>query len=369
MSYKFSIVTGFRNREVNRVKNSLDSLASQSIQDFELLFIDYGSDLETADDIKSLVEIYPFTKYIYNDTRGWFWNRAHALNTGIRLAKGEITVLWDIDLIVENDFLEKLSEIDFEQVFTTHNCYYLPKGVNLKDDLNNQVNNFKQAYVGLVAVKTEFIQKIKGFDEFYQVWGVEDEDLISKFSESGLIRRKISADEITVYHQWHPSQNPSIPDPWYLAMVNHYCSGNNYNKNEYGIHYTVKERPALKIFLKNDYSKLKKIDLNLANKTLIYNNLIKEFHHANQGEKYYFRFKPFDYHYNKISSVFIELTNKIFNISNINIRLINTHKNESNNLSENVFAFLKLFIGLGRKNLKDYHVNINKNEILLIVIN
>jgi len=52
----FSIITALRNRDAERVKNSLNSLAAQQYTDFELIFIDYGSSPEVTAQIKPLVE-------------------------------------------------------------------------------------------------------------------------------------------------------------------------------------------------------------------------------------------------------------------------------------------------------------------------
>lgn len=70
---EISIVIGFRNRELARVKNALDSLANQSLKDFELIFIDYGSDESIAQETRTVVGSYNFAKYYYSDKIG----RAH----------------------------------------------------------------------------------------------------------------------------------------------------------------------------------------------------------------------------------------------------------------------------------------------------
>ena len=51
-----SIVVGYRNREIERVKRSLDSLLQQKYVDFEMIFIDYGSDHSISKDIEQLLK-------------------------------------------------------------------------------------------------------------------------------------------------------------------------------------------------------------------------------------------------------------------------------------------------------------------------
>ena len=94
---KFSIIVGFKNRDISRAKKSLDSFSSQSFTDFELIFIDYGSDELVSKEVQLLVQHYKFIKYYYSDTKGWFWNRAHAMNIGIKKAIGEI-ILFEVKL-------------------------------------------------------------------------------------------------------------------------------------------------------------------------------------------------------------------------------------------------------------------------------
>ena len=228
MNKYFSIITAFRNRDVQRVKNSLNSLAAQTIRDFELIFVDYGSEKPVSEIIKPIVEKYSFAKYTFSNTRNMFWSRSHALNTGIKLANGQMTILWDIDLMVEPDFLEQLSkQVNYQQQFSTHRCYYLPQEANVQNyKTNSMIKQSQHAYVGLCTVDTFILKKIQAFDEFYQVWGAEDDDLYARLQSAGLQRKQIEAKDIAVYHQWHPIQAPALPDMWYIQMVEHLFTPN-----------------------------------------------------------------------------------------------------------------------------------------------
>ena len=125
---KISIIIGFRNRDIQRVKYALDSLAVQSLKDFELIFIDYGSDIPLAKQVEALFGEYDFVKYYYSDSRGRFWNRAHAVNTGFRFSAGEKIFISDIDIIYHPDFLKSIAAFNLENTFYTFSCYYLPEG-------------------------------------------------------------------------------------------------------------------------------------------------------------------------------------------------------------------------------------------------
>ncbi len=64
----FSIITAFRNRDAERVKNSLNSLAAQQYTDFELKFIDYGSSPEVSAENKAIGRKLLLPQHINNDT-------------------------------------------------------------------------------------------------------------------------------------------------------------------------------------------------------------------------------------------------------------------------------------------------------------
>jgi glycosyltransferase involved in cell wall biosynthesis len=221
MECKFSIVIGFRGRELTRIKNSLDSLSQQKFNNFELVFIDYGDDTDIAEAVKALVESYSFSEYYYSDTRGMFWNRAHALNTGIHFAKGEIILFSDIDLVYPNDFLENIAALSFERKFYTFSCYYLPEGQSPFETSSEEIKALKNHYVGLCAASKESVTQIRGFNEYYMVWGGEDDELYEDLASAGNEWRKFTAQEFPVLHQWHPNHAPPHPTPWYLETLNH----------------------------------------------------------------------------------------------------------------------------------------------------
>jgi len=364
---QFSIITAFRNRDAQRVKNSLNSLAKQTIQDFELIFVDYGSDAAVSKTIKSIVKNYSFAKYVFNNTRGWFWSRSHALNTGIKLASGQLTLLWDIDLIVELDFLEKLGQQNFQDKFTTHRCYYLPPEANNQNYKSSEIlKNSQHSYVGLCCVQTKIVNKIGGFDEFFQVWGAEDDDLYNRLQLEGLERQQIDATQVPVYHQWHPSQSPALPDMWYLKMVEHLFTPNREKDSCFGEILNMDKRPALQIYKSRIYSQLQEIRLG-SNKTLLFNELIKEFKNNTNTKGFYIDYKYPQLEFSGKAQKIMSKFNQFMEARNRNFRLINKKQQERNKLKENIYAFLKYFIGINRNEINDYYLDWRNDGFVLIV--
>ena len=108
-SPKLSILVAFRNREITRVERFLQGLAAQTFRDFELIFVDYGSAPELSARTEALLRRHAFARYLFNDSRGMPWNRAHALNSGARLAGGEYILCTDVDLVYSHGVLGELA--------------------------------------------------------------------------------------------------------------------------------------------------------------------------------------------------------------------------------------------------------------------
>ena len=107
---KLSIVVTYRNRNVDRVRRFLQSLDRQTYRDFELIFVDYGSDEKYANVVAEMTNQYDWCRYIYNDTRGMLWNKSHAINSGVRQTSGEYFLSTDIDLVYTRDVLQTAME-------------------------------------------------------------------------------------------------------------------------------------------------------------------------------------------------------------------------------------------------------------------
>jgi glycosyltransferase involved in cell wall biosynthesis len=98
----FSVVIPVYNRP-EELKELLKSLASQTIQDFEVVIVDDGSDFnskEIAQEFQEEIRI----NYIYQDNLG----QGFARNNGMRLAQGEFFVILDSDVILPKSYLEVL---------------------------------------------------------------------------------------------------------------------------------------------------------------------------------------------------------------------------------------------------------------------
>lgn len=202
-----TLVFGFRDRDPARIRRSLDSLARQSFSDFRVVFVDYGSDAATAVSIRSLVEGYEFCDYLYSDTRGLPWNRARALNTGARRAESEFVMTTDIDILFPPDFLATvIEEVSPAKVLYCYH-HFLPKDFSDWDRFAGMQSSLrpagKTALGPCQVVATAVYHRLRGFDEYYRYWGIEDRDFHHRLTKAGL-REVWVNDRTAIYHQWHP---------------------------------------------------------------------------------------------------------------------------------------------------------------------
>jgi glycosyltransferase involved in cell wall biosynthesis len=351
----FSIIVGFRNREVERIKLALDSLASQSLDNFELIFVDYGSEPEVAKQARRVVEAYPFAKYCYNQTQGWYWNRSHALNTGIRKASGEVLIVYDIDLIVGNDFLEKAWRLDFSRNFYTFSCFYLPEHFSVKTkNLTTDGIHYEQNYVGLCAVARHTVNAIHGFDEYFMVWGGEDDDFYKRLQRTGLQRRQMSAGEYQVFHQWHLTHAPATPGLWYLTMVNYlYSKTTDVDTNTWGIHHDTNNRQILELVSPSNFKGCNQLEFLTDQKHLFFNSLIEKFALLKAGETGYLQH---EYEQNVREPKY----GTFFNL--------NKKKSEKSSVSKKEISdFFEYFIGINRTSIADYFLRDSDNSLLFLV--
>lgn len=361
-----SIVIGFRNREMTRVKNCVDSFARQGYKDFELVFVDYGSDTAISKDVAELTSKYEFIKYVFTETRGMFWNRSHALNTGIKKSNGDIILLADIDLIFAPDFLEKLRSVSLDKSFCTFNCFYLPAGVDLANIWEKEVSH-PQSYVGLCAVKKSFIEQVDYFDEFYMVWGVEDYDFYKKLQEvAGLERKELGAPEFKVYHQWHVSHYQASPSLWYVTMVDKmFQGGGNYSQRA-GFNHRKEDRPSLQLFSDKGYESQEKLTL-YSNGLLVYDVFYSEFLALVPGQTGWMMYEAEQVATGKMHQLINRINTVLNRVPGFNYKLSSKNTLKSVIGVKDVADFMAYFIGLHRDLIADYYIEQTEQSLLLII--
>lgn len=209
-----TLVMGFRDRELARLERCLGSLEQQSRRDFQLILVDYGSASGLAAQVRSLAERFAFCRHVSTDTRGQPWNRARALNVGVRMTASGFVLTTDVDMIFPPEFVAvTAARMAPERVLC---CFplYLPKGFDAWDRLAREAGRLEPGgrhnKGGCQCVATEVFHRLHGFDERFRYWGGEDHDLHDRLLAAGLEEHWLN-DATAMFHQWHPSVDWHTP--------------------------------------------------------------------------------------------------------------------------------------------------------------
>ena len=359
----FSFIATFKNREEKRIRLFLDSLNAQTFKDFELIFINQGSDDTVNKWVEKVVTEYNFIKYIFNCTEGYLWNKSNAINIGIKSAKGKHIIIADIDLIYLEDYLEKLKTNVKKGHFITHSVYYNSEKVivNKPDDLVHikDYSLFTEAFHSACVISLDILKEIKGFDEYYLVWGVEDDDIIKSLESAGECRMPLNTTHIPIYHQWHPSTAYTTPSPWYLKMVDHLFSAKR-NENfgtEWGKIFTEHDRLALISVKCGLYAKNKQLCFMPTQPLYFFNTFIEDFYKLAKNESAFLEYSVSEKSVKK--NYYYFLKKQFYKVP----ALVSNNQD-----AYSIRSFFQLFIGTHRHLMLDYYFRESENKFLFVVI-
>lgn len=206
-----TILYPYRNRDLERVKRSLDSLALQTDQRFKVLFVDYGSSLKQASQVEQLIISYSFANYIYTYTTLQPWSRAKALNVGLQQIATDFVFTADIDMIFSPYLVSTLYEIKH-----TQKAIYFKVGFLSREEsfLEKPFHEYTLAFTsdvgaqGLSFFAVEALKAVNGYDEFLHFWGAEDIDIHNRLERLGRSSFFYEA-AVLMLHQWHPTYRNS----------------------------------------------------------------------------------------------------------------------------------------------------------------
>lgn len=231
--YSFVIPT-YNNKKL--LKNTLESLNYQEgfgEKDYEVIVVDDGSSDGTNNFIQDVAKTYEM-KYIYLE-RTPNAARSRARNTGWQSAEGRIIIFIDSDIIVNRNYLKELSQCYAlnEDLCVIGNRYYLHDDVSYEQMMNGSIyDTFKKVKGNLknledrhykynqfsynisvisnpwlltyscnIAIPKKRLDEIKGFDEEFTGWGMEDAAVGYKLIKNGV--QIIVNKELEVLHQYH----------------------------------------------------------------------------------------------------------------------------------------------------------------------
>jgi len=185
---RVSVVIPTYNHYQTLVK-TLQSLDQQSLQDFEVIVSDDGSQDQTSDVQKNN---YKFSlKYIYQKNNG----RAAARNHGIANTSGDIIVFIDDHILLDKDFLTE--HLDFHLKYFDQGIEIVRGGVGyikdeadiaevmIKEKVRSESNPFVTFITNNVSVRRRALLFSGGFDEDFKEYGFQDSELGYRLKKMG----------------------------------------------------------------------------------------------------------------------------------------------------------------------------------------
>lgn len=206
MKSKVSILYAYRNRDTQRVRLSLQSLQQQTVQGFEVEFVDYGSEKKYANAVKEVVTAFDFASYHYIGHPGLLWNKSKALNYGIRQARGAYILINDVDVILHPKAMETFQRLCVSETFNLFKIGYLPQSVSLEKVAVTPFEQLTPGHTGdtfgIGLFPKAALVHVHGLDEFFHFYGSEDADLNARLQHAGLKLHR--EDQLLFLHLWHP---------------------------------------------------------------------------------------------------------------------------------------------------------------------
>ena len=236
---KISIIIAVYNR-MNYLKNILLALENQTFKEFEVIIADDGS-REDVKDYLGIIKKMPYKiKHVYQEDKGF--RLSSSRNNGIRHASGDFLLFLDQDILMDKNFINDVVKNIKKNKILKINALYLDQerskeiekviGKNKKfsykciDEILEE-KDFKKIQedkrrdikrniiykmklnrrgariigLGIGGYKKYFL-KVNGFDEKYQGWGYEDDDIGNRFYVLGLEVKSIKSLK-PVVHMWH----------------------------------------------------------------------------------------------------------------------------------------------------------------------
>ena len=250
---RLTVIFCIRDKPLRTIMRSFYSLKAQNLQNYKVAIVDYGSTNDLSKSIKIFTKPLKNWQYFYCESTGLPWNRSHALNIGIRNSQTEYVFTADIDLLFDPDFTAHLEGLMNHHDAVFMPCYLLPKKFDRWNDYF-KLKNFEKTTEqgkGLSLIKTSILKEIQGYDEFYNYWGREDNDLYNRLVSMN-INPVFIHDPCLLYHQWHPltaHSHQTIPTNWNEYMKNYFSwkQGAIRNDENWGKLLSRADRVALRV--------------------------------------------------------------------------------------------------------------------------
>jgi len=244
---KTSLIVNIYNRAA-WLKVCLGAMLHQTVRPDEVIVADDGSCAEETEEVKAFLSSYPIPNdYVSQENRGF--RAAAARNMGIRHSSGEYLVFLDCDIVLMPDALAQhldrakpghfllgqaaqLDEAATGQLLETPPVYALDiealwrqadgshlaaaearfKRSRFLRRLHLTKRHKPQLISNHFSIYRADIERVNGFDEKFEGWGLEDDDLGLRLYRAGMSAESVF-NEARAVHLWHDTHKPEA-DAW-----------------------------------------------------------------------------------------------------------------------------------------------------------
>lgn len=215
-----TVVIPIRNRADHRLRNTLSTLAAQDYPNelIQIIVVDYGSEVESKRNTAILCN--KFKAQLIELPGKGVWNKSKCANYAIKRCQTKFLMSADADNLFPTNFISELiNALKHEPLSVTYSQMLdldeetVPQLIELSEqDLDVPYEALERAAIsrgggdkhpGTFGTYTLFFHLIRGYDEQYEEWGWEDNDIMERFMRLGLDRISIKP-KANFLHQWHP---------------------------------------------------------------------------------------------------------------------------------------------------------------------
>lgn len=229
-----TVLIGVRNRGDHRLANALRSLRAQTYptDSIRITVLDYGSEPKGAARTEATCREHNAEYLRIEDAS--VWSRSRCLNVGIRRATTKFLMTSDVDIVLSPTYLaDAVHELTVSPLSVVcspmldlpeESVEVFLQAAEAGDPLPIQMWKERSSprlgwdfHPSIAVSYTAFFQLVRGYDEYFEVWGAEDDDLMRRFGYLGLRPRTLSTDSFYL-HQWHPKYE-DIPDGEHAVAI------------------------------------------------------------------------------------------------------------------------------------------------------
>lgn len=250
-----TVILGVRNRTDYRITNALRSIRDQShpTRLVRIMVVDYGSEPVAAALTAELCQEYG-AEYVRVDGAGT-WSRSRCLNVGIRRVETTFLLTSDVDILLSKQYLSHAVRtlrksplsvagspmLDLPEASTAvvRSAAHGPGPLRLEEWKEWTSPRLSlELHPSITITYTAFHHLIRGYDEYYELWGGEDVDLLRRLTRLGIVPTLLGR-EAFYLHQWHPKYE-NMPYEGRLNVIrrNHEYLDSHYsivrNNSEWG---------------------------------------------------------------------------------------------------------------------------------------